>query len=1761
MSKSVRHVHAAIAACALGSLAAALCAPGAAAAPGAKIVKATYALERTGPFPPRIDAAMSPVDHAGAEVFLATGGVFHTRHLFTVRGNGFDRPFALTHLSGVAYDGPYGRDWWSSFHAFLEPQTNGDVVLHDTDGRAQTFAASGADYTSPPGLFALLEAVRKGRSGKIVGWRLAHADRSVDLFDRKGRWTKWVRPDGQTVVMKRDSHSALRKLATPEKRVYSFKYGRDGRLAAARIPGKRTFTFRYDADGRLVAIARPRRTQDTSAREWTYVYDDGGRLERVFDSAGARVASIAYDGAGRCASIADALDVAATIAYPDDGEAVVTGRDGFARRILFQDTGVQDLLFACDDGDEFLLESWEHDDAGRRTATVRRFGDRIDDVYSAASDPREGGNVVQSTRTPLASSEDEPRVASYEYHPGTAFVTAIVAADGARTDVDPGFAAGGTSDAGRVTHIDLPPTMTAAGLVRGRQTRTYDTRGRLVEVVAPDGARTTYAYGTRKGETDLLVEVVVGAGKGTDPKTGAPFPNRTTKYAYDAAGNRTREDAGAGSVRTTTFDAWDEPVSQTDPLGVTTVLTHDDAGRVVMRSTPFTDEDGAPVGSGTREDRFSYDTVGRLVLEEQFDEAGRDRTTRYVYGGGNRPTRIVGAGGRVVTLQYDSLGRVVRLVHAPGTADEIVETTQYASDSFDVVRTRAGSGATVEEHDGFGSLRRTVDAIGRVSSYAHDAAGRLIRRTDYDTEGERCAEMRMAYDPAGHVVTEDHERITQYFTGPQWQTERTTTTYTLSGYPDVVSGPTGARTTYAYDAAAQVLRVVDEALGRATQYAYDAGGRLVRRDTVLGVGTEDETTETDTFAWDAATRLVGHTDAAGATWRFAYDSLGRGVVAERPGGAVTRTEHDALGRLRRASRSHPSQPGDEPTTTFLYDDADELAQAVDPEGVTHAYTYDALGRMRSSSRNGTPVETYTYGADGGVATRTDGAGRTVAFEYDGVGRVVRRGTGPSDEQTFTWDGNDRLRTSRDLGSGLSTSVSRLFDSLGNLVQDEQSGGGDVIRSWSAGRVPDSMSVRRAGAFDIEYRYTTDACGRITAVARDGSPYATTTYVAGTRRPQTQTAPGVTTTYAYDAAGRLVEVACDALGVTTADTSSSAVYDADGRMLAQTREDGRGERWEYDALGRLVAHYTDAVSPAAGTPTVFDTLTAYTYDASGRLASVETTGPAMKGPGKVASITYDALGRPATWDGQTLTYAGTSHATNWYESRPAHDPGERRLTIDAFGRVTRVERAGSLKLLGSFDYDTLNRPLNATEEEFTGVVDLFRQRLFDGCRLVAEVSPTPRTGSDGYDLIYVPHPATRGWLANEFVETFVEALTHQTDCRGIVANGYDPVLMQHNESFTKFSPQGLPFFEFPAGSPFRGAPSLSTVVNAPGLASAPIAGLTFDWSGDPRDPFLPRRLVNPPHGLGPWGVPRPQPPRPGPGNGDPVADPEELSTDTRTDVAADNARCEAAGVALGAALARLQRYADKSFFVWNDLDYLNGLRSRTGGRLDGVLEGLAEILEGQESVRGKIDFLRGLDLALTGVDTVAGVAGELKDAKKNFEAMGEAMGKALGSKTAAQLEDAALDFTAAAVAEGGRQTASAIKSANREAVFGGLVESAKGGNELGLSTPGAIGYNIASKLNSLTGGKSLAELLAEYERQFGVGLESRKTLLSDLARIDRAIADRRSFLDELRAAGAAACADAQQQLEALAETWPDVDTSEIRAYLAELKAEIARYTSY
>ncbi|MCC2107014.1 MAG: hypothetical protein KDJ40_05270, partial [Hyphomicrobiales bacterium] len=725
-----------------------------------------------------------------------------------------------------------------------------------------------------------------------------------------------------------------------------------------------------------------------------------------------------------------------------------------------------------------------------------------------------------------------------------------------------------------------------------------------------------------------------------------------TSYTYNSAGQLTQIVDPTGATTSFTYSgAW--LASVTDSAGRTTLFEHDAAGDL----TKVTD----PLGAVTQ---YLYDAAHRLVVTI---DANSNRTTQTYTATGQLSVQTYPDGSSVKLDVSRALGLDALGVDLNGPTNAAFVPAEAR---ISLLQDAAGNISETEVNE-WGAVVRTVDAVGRESLFARDAANNLVTATlpagapagadtptavgtprvkasdsvvhvyAYDSAGN----LVMRNEAAGHGVSPDTwspvDRTTKYVyeathgklvqkTDPNGNV--TAWAYDAKGNMTALTDALGGVTAYTYNAQGLPLTRTD-AKGNVTAYAYDANGNLTRTTDALGtlfdryydaignviltidaVGTPVERRRS--FQYDSNNRKTSETRATGETIRYGYDLVGNLAQTIDPAGNVATATFDGLNRV--VSQTMP----DSGTSGYAYDSNGNLTAATDASGAVTRYAYDAANRRISSTDPLGATTTSSYDLRNNLSAFTNERGKTTTFVHDVLGRLATR---------ITPTGGAGYRYGYDLN--------------GNLTNSQAPTG-----EWRGWYVYDALNRLTHDALDnVDYVY--DAVGNVTSAAnltysydalnrKVSENWAFSTpvafayaYDALSRRASYGDSLGATTRYAYDGEDRLTQI------TTPWGAQIAQSYDPAGRPLRLAFPNGLDADVSFEArTGRLAtlqhragslaapvasfSHAYNAIGDLASQTELTSSKT-FAYDSNARLTGVTQTSPAPAA--QVESYTYDPAG--------------------------------------------------------------------------------------------------------------------------------------------------------------------------------------------------------------------------------------------------------------------------------------------------------------------------------------------------------------------------------------------------------------------------------------------------------------------------------------------------------------------------------------------------------
>lgn len=789
-------------------------------------------------------------------------------------------------------------------------------------------------------------------------------------------------------------------------------------------------------------------------------------------------------------------------------------------------------------------------------------------------------------------------------------------------------------------------------------------KGRLLSVATGAGVKSTFAheaYNAFVGERVATVDDAL-----------------LRRYTYQSAG------AGVARVvdplsgaRSARYDQDGRVIASTDEMGRTYRSTYDAFGRIATRTSAYGDSyhyfhdvwhnvvraehrpKAAPAGgwpSVGQPGEWQAQTV--IALAEYGDANWRDRPTKvwapataddpnptpteFEYHATRGllekvkfPATFNGVNGLTqrgeLTFEYDAYGRATlstdptgrRVKQAYGESINGAAQPAHCMTSSivdpDAVMYTGLKLTTKFKCDTAGNVVETIDPRNNSSTTTYDA---LRRATRTDGPSGTNIATRWTFDADGNTTLEEKRLGASTWLG-------TSTTYSATGRPLVVTDPAGDRTRTCYDALDRAVRVVDP-VGRATRTTHNAADQPTLIERWMTASLDDATCAV-TLATPPGSPALNAGDKVNAHQyrRMLYTAAGLLESESDANANKTTFVTDGLGRVIRTNFPDPDGAGPKaaPYELALRNERGEMVLKRQRNDRWVRSVFDAVGRTTAVHQQSTP------------GTWVEGRG----FTYDLAGRPIVRAVFDCTGAGCTNTANRDLREFEIDAAGR-VSLERWYPDMAgspSLVREVRHGY-DAASNRTVLRWPDGF----------ETQYAFDAANR-TIEAKAGTP-------AGGVMGATIASPVVVAGYAYDSLSRRT-------GVTRANGAHSTLT------------------WEADSDLQQVAHAT-----VGGAQPSFSF--SYVTNPSGQIGSMTVSHGAFMWLAAAQSRSYggaSALNQQSAEDARAI---GWEDAQSWNSGNMASASLDGSATITSFvhdgmNRLTGASRTG---MSAAYTYDADDR---------------------------------------------------------------------------------------------------------------------------------------------------------------------------------------------------------------------------------------------------------------------------------------------------------------------------------------------------------------------------------------------------------------------------------------------------------------------------------------
>ncbi|SDZ69921.1 RHS repeat-associated core domain-containing protein [Variovorax sp. YR266] len=969
-------------------------------------------------------------------IFLATAEKYRSETDWSDSGPGA-LSFTRTYRSNWASDSTrvgnsLGQVWSHNFSSKLvaTPSTAPmGVAITTGEGYVRTFGktAGATSWSASNSVDTLAQLASSA-------WSYHRADDdTTQIFDGSGKLQTETDRNGWVTAYTYNGAGQLASVTNGFGRTLTLAYNGAGQLTTVTTPDARVIAYAYDGSGHLVSVLYP----DGKGRN--FVYENASfpqALTGIFDEAGVRWGSFAYDSTGRAIStqLAGSVD-SYQVSYPSIGSATVVDPLGTSRSYNY---GTTLGKLAVTGGS---LPSGEgKSDAASRVQDANGLVTSETDFKGFVTTTTWDAARRLPTTVVYASGTPDARTVTTQWH--ATFALPVLVTESGRTTAYTYDAVGNV----------LTRTVTDTATNKAQLWQwTYNTSQLVDTATEPNGAASSYTYDTRG---NVL--------------TSTNTLGHVTSYAYDTANRVVSSTAPNGLVSTYTYDLRDRLLTQSVG-GLTTTLTYKPYGTVETVTLPaglvltYT-YDAAHRLTGWSNNRgesgtYTLDGMGNRTAEQIKDSAGHvawsvARTVNNI----NRLSSKTEGPNQSNTFGYDANGELI------SSTNGLNQSTNYGLDNLRRVKavTDAANASATLAYNALDAVTAASDFKGVVTSYTRDAQGNATIEASADT-----GTASTQYDNLGPP-----SQITDALG------QATTITRDALDRPTGLVFADGKTTTLRYDLTANSKGYLSEIVDRSgtTEYTRDVFGRVTLKKQTLANGSVQQVS----YGYNPNGTLASIGYPNGGTLSHSYDATGRLTGLNWNGNPlVTGIAWNPLGQPTAWTWAFTTS-SPQLAASRTYDTAGRLTATE-----FSSYAYDTAGRITSLTQN-----LYQPGDTDPTHSTIANANVTWSVGYSAVGRIVSfNATGNT--AGFGYDANGNRNSSTRAVDGTSTSRTYTVGSTSNQL----TGFSQTINGASSTSVTYGYNANGDMVSDGLRSYTYDAEGRLAAATTGATDVSPTTRYA------------------------------------------------------------------------------------------------------------------------------------------------------------------------------------------------------------------------------------------------------------------------------------------------------------------------------------------------------------------------------------------------------------------------------------------------------------------------------------------------------------------------------------------------------------------------------------------------------------------------------------------------------------------------------------------
>jgi len=574
-------------------------------------------------------------------------------------------------------------------------------------------------------------------------------------YDSTGNVTSIIGPNGAKTEFHYNSAGELVKEVDPLKQKTEYTYTANGLLKSVKNPLGETTSYHYDALQRLTKVTDP------LGNTMKISYDEVGNIREIVDREGF-VTKMSYDAAGNMTTLIDAKGDKWHYQY-DLNDRLLEVMNPHQQKISFTYNKIGNIKSFKDE--RGFVTKFNYNQVGRLVKVTDPLGYTVTYGYDKA------GNMIKITNQQKHTSTfvyDKLNRLVQEINPkgdSTAYtydelgnVTSVKDAEGRVTSYEYDSVGNLTkvTDAlgNRTTYLyDKLGQMTKMIDAKGNKTEwVYDALGQVIKEINTLGEVHQYVYdqvGNLVQETDPKGQTIHYSYNKRQELTGMDLGDEILTYSYDAVGNMVKAVSPA-TTEIYEYDALNRLTAMTNTkLAKTTRFTYDAAGNRTQIKDP--------------EDRIiQYEYNGRNELTKLIDPD--ENVTSFTYNGVGQITTISRSNGIQTTYDYDKNSQLTSVKHQ---GEKFLASFKYTYDKVGnrLTQVEEDGAKTVFKYDALNRLtevtypKEKIETI-RNTFYTppNEKKGRKKQSSSKNGEGEESEDSSLITDLINRIFGGGNQR-------------------------------------------------------------------------------------------------------------------------------------------------------------------------------------------------------------------------------------------------------------------------------------------------------------------------------------------------------------------------------------------------------------------------------------------------------------------------------------------------------------------------------------------------------------------------------------------------------------------------------------------------------------------------------------------------------------------------------------------------------------------------------------------------------------------------------------------------------------------------------------------------------------------------------------------------------------------------------------------------------------------------------------------